>query len=59
MTDVELGSREFSLILKWYNVVFGANQKEPQKDEVRLFHKLEVLQEAAKIQEDFVNDITK
>jgi hypothetical protein len=59
MTDVELSSKEFSLIIKWYNMIFSANQKDPQKDEIRLFHKLEVLQEAAKSIEDFASDLTK
>ena len=59
MTDVELSSKEFSLIIKWYNMIFGANQKDPQRDEIRLFHKLEVLQEAAKAIEDFASDLTK
>lgn len=59
MTDVDLTSKEFSIIIKWYNQIFSANQREPQRDEIKLFHKLEVLQEAAKEIEDFANDLTK
>jgi len=59
MTDVDLTSKEFTIIIKWYNQIFNANQKEPQKDEIKLFHKLEVLLEATKQGEDFVNDLTK
>ena len=59
MTEVELLSTEYSTILKWFNMVYSANQREPSNDEVRLFRKLEVMQEAAKLIDDLVDDLTK
>ena len=59
MTEVELLSPEYAMIMKWFNVIYSANQKEPTKDEVWLFRKLEVLQEAAKLIDDLVDDLTK
>ena len=59
MTEVELLSTEYSTIIKWFNCIYSANQKEPTKDEVRLYRKLEVLLDAAKLIDNLVDDLTK
>ena len=56
---MELLSTEYATILKWFNMVYSANQREPSPDEIRLVHKLEVLQDAAKLIDDLVDDLTK
>ena len=59
MTEVELLTTEYAIILKWFNMIYSANQREPSPDEERLFRKLEVLQEVAKLIDDLVDNLTK